>query len=784
LPQVIASKFVGYQVKFCSSIVCLWDNHQFDMSPRKTRSQTRSQAECSRVQFDNERDNGGGHDSECSDNMTSASQKTVADLKKIISQAFREEFGGIVSRLEKCEKAMLKKDPVQSRDVREVSAREKCQDWIIQNKKFQPNSKPKALSDVVGAIRRDQLDPLLRMNQSFNPEPTANGQQEAVQFKEKPASVDENVPMPPAMKETRPNTSPSIDLMMFAARQVHNDLIPFDGNPLEWDKFYKNFQNSTELCKYTNKENLARLQKAGVLTGKALKVTRNLMTHEDNVPRIIERLRENFGRPATVVNMLLENVKKCPPATKENLSSVVELAEVVDDFVSTCLIHDEYEFIAGHAYLEIVERKLYNDLRIDWAIVKQRLERYNNEHPDDPQPVMLSFNDWLKEIGKTFRKIDIKPTTSSSARNQARINVHNEEMVNSCWLCKRKNHSVHSCRLLLKKSVRERWNACKKEGSVCFLCLEKGHMAAKCNKSEAKCGVDDCNKQHHKLLHFVPERRNNSADVGANRNGASVHEYVQPETNLILHTSSPTLLKMNSVKVNGLQVNALLDDGSTTSLIDESFAQRLNVKGVNDPLCLLWSDKTRRYYHESRRLRVKISGAHCDDRKFKIELRTVEKLSIDAQTVDIAELQRRYRHLKGLPIEQYPAEMPMLILGLNSWRLTTPLKVKGGKQNEPAAMKTRLGWVVFGTNGGSQRENESLNIHLCECDGKSHKMSENFEQLVRQHISNEVAASEVEKQKDSANDLRAKALLVATTRRIGDRFETGLLWKNDDVKLM
>jgi hypothetical protein len=63
-------------------------------------------------------------------------------------------------------------------------------------------------------------------------------------------------------------------------------------------------------------------------------------------------------------------------------------------------------------------------------------------------------------------------------------------------------------------------------------------------------------------------------------------------------------------------------------------------------------------------------------------------------------------------------------------------------------------------------------------------MSENFEQLVRQHISNEVAASEVEKQKDSANDLRAKALLVATTRRIGDRFETGLLWKNDDVKLM
>ena len=45
-----------------------------------------------------------------------------------------------------------------------------------------------------------------------------------------------------------------------------------------------------------------------------------------------------------------------------------------------------------------------------------------------------------------------------------------------------------------------KWNAVKKE-KLCFCCLGDDHYSKDC-KRRKKCGVQDCDKGHGKLLHF------------------------------------------------------------------------------------------------------------------------------------------------------------------------------------------------------------------------------------------------------------------------------------------
>ncbi|XP_055643411.1 moesin-like isoform X2 [Toxorhynchites rutilus septentrionalis] len=92
-----------------------------------------------------------------------------------------------------------------------------------------------------------------------------------------------------------------------AARSGVSKKLPmFSGKPEDWPLFYGMYQASTEACGYSDIENLVRLQEC--LKGQALEMVRGQLHLPKSVPRVIEKLRQLYGRPEQLLQSHLEKV--------------------------------------------------------------------------------------------------------------------------------------------------------------------------------------------------------------------------------------------------------------------------------------------------------------------------------------------------------------------------------------------------------------------------------------------------------------------------------------------
>lgn len=140
-------------------------------------------------------------------------------------------------------------------------------------------------------------------------------------------------------------------------------------------------------------------------------------------------------------------------------------------------------------------------------------------------------------------------------------------------------------------SRRKRWERVIGQG-LCRLCLVK-HPKKEC-KSTSVCGKNGCQAKHHPLLH-------NDAKDEANRTNANA--VVRTSTNNNRNVNNihranvkPLLLGIVPVIVYGknkaVKILALLDEGSTLTMMDESVVRDLQISGTPDPLCLKWMADT------------------------------------------------------------------------------------------------------------------------------------------------------------------------------------------------
>ena len=101
--------------------------------------------------------------------------------------------------------------------------------------------------------------------------------------------------------------------------------------------------------------------------------------------------------------------------------------------------------------------------------------------------------------------------------------------------------------------------------------------------------------------------------------------------------------------------------------------------------------------------------------------------------------------------------------------------MKAGGTDNPVATKTALGWTVHGPTCKAVTAERVL-FHATKDDDAEDELH----LLVKDSFSTESFGVKVcEAQEVNVEDDRAMMLLRTTTKRIGERFETGLLWKND-----
>ncbi|XP_058449314.1 uncharacterized protein LOC131429280 [Malaya genurostris] len=578
----------------------------------------------------------------------------------------------------------------------------------------------------------------------------------------------------PSIHRSEPVMHMALGANQMAARQVMGKELPqFSGNPEDWPIFICSFEQSTAACGYTDAENLMRLQRS--LKGHALEAVRSRLLLPSSVPQVISTLRTLYGRPELLIRALIEKVHRAPAPRHDRLETVIEFGLTVQNLVDHLKSANEIVHLSNPVLMQELADKLPGTLKMEWAVYKSKR----------PQATLESFGDFMStlvyaasqvsfELPSTSRNhksdhrghkekgvhIHSSGTTSTSTVSNSSPNLKNQGKV--CATCEREGHSVADCYKFKSLNIDDRWKEVNNK-KLCRTCLNN-HGKWPC-KSWQGCGIKSCRQKHHTLLH---------SDSTSSSINISVGHPTQGKCLVPMFRVLPVVLHAGSRKET---VFAFVDEGSSTTLIEETVVNRLGVSGPIEPLTLRWTGKVSREERQSQRIQLDISGEGSPTRYKLCEVRTVSSLLLPTQRLKYGKLCSIYPHLRGLPLNDYDLTQPKLLIGLDNLRLTVPLKAREGGPMDPIAAKCRLGWSIYGCIPSSSKHGPVLHFHVATADDADRQL----DNQLRDYFTLEDAGilgstGEILKSDD---EIRAIEIMKQTTRRTDRGFETGLLWRED-----
>ncbi|XP_062716224.1 uncharacterized protein LOC134291885 [Aedes albopictus] len=563
-----------------------------------------------------------------------------------------------------------------------------------------------------------------------------------------------------------------------AARQVMGKDLPiFSGNPEEWPIWISNFRRSTSTCGFSEDENLIRLQRC--LKGPALEAVRSRLLCPASVPHVIRTLEMRYGRPETLIRSMTERVHRLPSLRTNDLDGIIEFGLVVDNLVQHLKNAGQQTHLTNPSLLHDLVGKLPVDYKLKWSAYKSM--RLDVDLSTFGQ-FMSTLVELAYDVADDFPYIEKVPKQSQRNKERSFVQTHMEsdtpsrsELASSsnsvtripkkpCVVCHTEGHRVAECSRFKAMDISGRLNVVQQSG-VCRSCLNF-HGRWPC-KTAKECGVNDCRLKHHQLLH--------SPSTAIDTAFSTSHLSESIASAGPLFRIIPVTLYGKDCEVN---VYAFVDEGSKITLLEDAVADQLGLVGPTEPLNLQWTGNIKRSEPNSRRISAEIS-AKGSSRQYQLtNARTVGGLLLPSQTVCYEEMCSRYPHLRGLPIQSYEKVSPKLLIGLDNLKLTVPLKIREGRWVEPIAAKSRIGWSIYGC-ATTLATTVVCGLHF----GGWTDQEQDLNKLVRDYISlDNTGVTHPTTHLESKEDQRAKMLLQTTTRRIGNAFETGLLWKVDEVR--
>ncbi|XP_058461559.1 uncharacterized protein LOC131436709 [Malaya genurostris] len=607
-----------------------------------------------------------------------------------------------------------------------------------------------------------------------------------------------NVPHPSSMRNCHSDgyeqdESLSISRKQLAARQaIAKDLPTFSGNPEEWPLFVSTFNSTTAMCGFTNEENIVRLQRC--LKGRAYEAVRCRLMHPSNVNGVMSTLKMLFGQPEVIVNSMMSKINSMPALKEDKLETLVDFAVNVENFCATVDACGLEEYFYNVTFLHQLVNKLPASIKLNWAQYRRSLPIIN----------LPSFSNWLYSLAEaasavTFSSIipEIKNTRNDSRairKSNSYLNAHSEQLspdhqpavlsnakppTNCCLVCKGNCKSIAKCRRFLEFCRDSRWSTVRDLG-LCRRCLRQHKGGCQTRM----CGKNGCKLKHQAVSsnscdQISPTKRDDLPKSNSITSEHGCHTH-QVSSNNALFRYLPVVLHG---KQRSVQTFAFLDDGSELTLLDSDLADDLQLEGNIEPLCLRWTGGATRREDCSRSVRLEVASKHEPFRRYSLHgVRTVKELLLPPQTMNIEELTTRYPHLSGLPIASYRDIRPRILIGIKHQHLSLVRKSREGAPHQPVAVKTRLGWTVCG--GGNSDEASSLVhsvFHVCSCKSST---DEDLHKAMKEYFTIDgLGVTQPKRILLSAEDERARSLLQTCTVFKGDRYETGLLRRYENVRL-
>ena len=352
-----------------------------------------------------------------------------------------------------------------------------------------------------------------------------------------------------------------------------------------------------------------------------------------------------------------------------------------------------------------------------------------------------------------------------------------------CAYCDNREHHLSQCAAISKLS-KDQLTEWIKSNKRCWRCA-RPHQAAQCNLKKP-CRL--CNGRHLQVLHDVntgPQKGTTPAVASQDRGEASTRVFYldrPAEGSRILLKVIPVSLHHGS---RTLDTYAVLDDGSERTMLLPTAAQKLGLQGTPESLPL-------------RTIRQDVQTLQGNCVSFLISTRarpktryritnafTAARIDLADHTYPIESLQRKYKHLGGLPLQAFERIKPLLLIGSDHPHLITPTEpVRLGPPGGPAAIHTRLGWTLQGPSSVICRLNSPQQCLLTSVPPQMIELRNHVERLWQTDVIPLRGSKVVTR---SQQDNLAVSLLEGKTTRVEVegilRYATPLLRRKDMPRL-
>ena len=385
-------------------------------------------------------------------------------------------------------------------------------------------------------------------------------------------------------------------------------------------------------------------------------------------------LGERFGDPYIITTALIEKLKQHTEARTP--SALRTLADELNSAKIVLKSLNMYSELDNQHHIKEVGARLSSHLWYAWRDRVFNIKRKNKRYATFDEFVEFvtekadEANDPVYGQKSSSASFSEKSRPSPTPKRATALNnVGSSDFKRkSCDVCQ-EQHPVWRCDTFKKLTIDKRKEAVVKY-KLCVNCLMSGHDVINCVKPSF-CRVSDCTTKHNKLL----------------------HETVVASYTIDTTVCNNVCMPIIPALISCTEVHCLLDTGSTSTFISNKLASQLKLDVTAASLNL----RTLNNATSKDNTGVVNISVESLDHKFSIDMKNVyvvNSVPTKPFNVDV----NRYSHLRDIDVVSSFDHDVDLLIGQDYARCFLPLDVRKGSKDEPYAVRTPLGYVLYGAS--------------------------------------------------------------------------------------
>jgi len=267
------------------------------------------------------------------------------------------------------------------------------------------------------------------------------------------------------------------------------------------------------------------------------------------------------------------------------------------------------------------------------------------------------------------------------------------------------------------------------------------------------------------------------------------HTFITSPVLCSINESSHRTVKLFKTVFHGNNINAMGyamgDSAAEISLVKKELIDDLGIVGEKCTIELQWTDAMTKVV-DAWKVKLKISGIGKIMEIQEIdECYAVCDLKLPPRTLNVELLKKQFPHLKRVPFESYHDAVPSILLGSTHAYMFEAIEpvIEAGK-NKPVAMKTKLGYTIYGGAIEKCQSSYSINSHQMKDEGSQDESNEDLESLYTFACSIESLGIKPHHEHQTKEEKEAIELLESEMKILPNgSVEVPLVWKLDNGKI-